>query len=50
VSFDRRESLRIQIKGENDKQTSGNVWEEGIRESITNNRPFISEAVAGAMP
>jgi hypothetical protein len=61
-----RESPRIQIEGKNDEQTPGetpgetpdktpdetpgDVWEEGIRESITNNRSFISEAAAGAMP
>jgi hypothetical protein len=38
VPFDRRESPRIQIESENDEQTPGGVWEEGIRESITNNR------------
>ena len=47
---DRRESLGIQTKGENDEQTSGNVWEEGIRKAITDARPFDSETIAGAMP
>ena len=44
------ESPRIQIESENDEQTPGDVWEESIRESITNSRSFISEAAAGAMP
>lgn len=46
----RRKPLRIQTQGENAEQTSGNVWEEGIREAITDGRPFNSETIAGAMP
>ena len=45
-----RESPHIQIESEDDEQPPGDVWEEGIRESITNNRSLISEAVAGAIP
>jgi hypothetical protein len=39
-----------QTPGETPDETPGDAWEEGIRESITNNRSFISEAAAGAMP
>jgi len=46
----RGELLRIQTKGENEEQTLGNVWEEGIREAITDRRPFNSETIAGARP
>ena len=46
----RRESLRIQTNGENDEQTSGNVWEEGIRKAITDGCHFHSETITGAMP
>jgi len=40
----------IQTKGENDEQTSGNVWEEGIRKAITDGCHFHSETITGAMP
>jgi hypothetical protein len=50
VPFDRRESMRLEIEGQNNEQTPGDIWEEGIREAVANHRPFDSNAVAGATP
>jgi IS30 family transposase len=50
VSFDRRESMRLEIEGENSEQTPGDIWEEGIHEAVSDHRPFDGNAVAGAMP
>jgi hypothetical protein len=42
--------MRLEIEGENDEQTSVDVWEERVRESITDGRSFDSLAVAGGLP
>jgi hypothetical protein len=42
--------MRLQIEGENDEQTPGDIYEEGIREAITQRREFIPQTVAGSMP
>jgi hypothetical protein len=48
--FHRREFMRLQLEGENDEQTPGDVYEEGIREAVAQRRDFIPQAVAGSMP
>ena len=50
VLYERREFIRLQLEGENDEQTPGDVYEEGIREAITQGREFIGSTVAGLMP
>jgi hypothetical protein len=42
--------MRLELKGENDEQTSGDVYIKGIREAVTQRREFNSSAVAGSMP
>jgi hypothetical protein len=41
--------MRLQLEGENDEQTSGDVYEEGIREAITQGREFVGSAVTGSI-
>lgn len=36
VPFEQRESMRLEIEGENDEQTPGDIWEEGIRKVVAN--------------
>jgi hypothetical protein len=50
VPFNRRDSLRLEIEDENNEQTPGDIWTEGIRDAVANNLLFNSNAVAGAMP
>jgi len=33
--------MRLEIEGENNEQTPGDIWEEGIREAVANH-PFIA--------
>lgn len=49
VPYERREFIRLQLEGENDEQTPGDVY-EGIREAVTQGREFIGSTVAGSMP
>ena len=37
----------FQLEGENVEQTSSDVYEEGIREAITQGREFVGLAAAG---
>jgi hypothetical protein len=50
ILFERREFMRLQLEGENDEQTSGDVYMEGINEAVTQGRDFNPSAVAGSMP
>jgi transposase InsO family protein len=50
IPFERREFMRLQLEGENDEQTPGDVYVEGINEAITQGREFNPLTVAGAMP
>jgi hypothetical protein len=50
VPYERREFIRLQLEGENDEQTPGDVYEEGIREAVTQGREFTGSTVAGSMP
>jgi hypothetical protein len=40
---------RFQLEGEHDEQTSNDIYEEGIREAITQGREFVGSAVAGSI-
>ena len=42
--------MRLEIEDENDEKAAVDVWEERVRESITDGRPFDSLAVAGGLP
>jgi hypothetical protein len=48
--YDRREFMRLQLEGENDEQTPGDIYVEGISQAIAQGRQFNPSAVAGSMP
>jgi len=42
--------MRLRLESENDEQTTGDVYEEDIRESVAQGRECIGSTVAGSIP